>query len=116
MAEFKIPGPGNNDANKPIPFDEGKVSISHSPLNLGGGDAPPAEAEERPVPVVKDTGKKVSWPDRITGVKTFYTKLHSGAIEFLDEAVATWLRDVALHQNAHADLLIVHFYRFPLDK
>ena len=38
------------------------------------------------------------------------------ALRVLRQMVATWLRDVALHQNAHADLLIVHFYRFLLDK
>ena len=45
------------------------------------------------MPVIKDTGKKVSWPDRITGVKSFYTKLHSGAIDFLDEQICKWLMD-----------------------
>ena len=30
--------------------------------------------------------------ERITGVKTFFTKLHSGAIEFLDEQINTWLK------------------------
>ncbi|CAG0886396.1 unnamed protein product, partial [Darwinula stevensoni] len=34
------------------------------------------------------------------------------ALRVLRQMVATWLRDVALHQNAHADLLIVHFYRW----
>ena len=45
------------------------------------------------MPVIKDTGKKVSWPDRITGIKNFYTKLHPGAIEFLDEQICKWLMD-----------------------
>ena len=31
--------------------------------------------------------------DRISGVKTFFTKLHPGAIEFLDEQIANWLKD-----------------------
>jgi len=30
---------------------------------------------------------------RITGCKTFFTKLHAGAIEFLDEQITSWLRD-----------------------
>ncbi|MGD0078729.1 MAG: hypothetical protein ABSB91_08925 [Sedimentisphaerales bacterium] len=92
MAEFQGKS-GNQDNNKSIPFNNG-LSISHSPLNLGGGSAAPApepEAEERPV--IKDTGKKVSWPDRITGVRTFFTKLHAGAIEFLDEQICKWLMD-----------------------
>jgi hypothetical protein len=91
MADFKIEGQGGQNADKPIPFDEDKMGISHSPLNLGGGGASEAEPEERPV--VRDAGKKVSWPDRITGCKTFYAKLHAGAIEFLDEQISNWLRD-----------------------
>ena len=31
--------------------------------------------------------------DRISGCKTFFTKLHAGAIEFLDEQITNWLRD-----------------------
>jgi hypothetical protein len=30
---------------------------------------------------------------RITGCKTFFAKLHVGAIEFLDEQISTWLKD-----------------------
>ena len=80
--------------DKSIPFDDG-LSVSHAPLDLGGGKAagPSESAEETPMPVIKDTGKKVSWPDRITGVKTFYTKLHGGAIEFLDDIICKWLMD-----------------------
>jgi hypothetical protein len=93
MADFQG-NSGNQDNNKPIPFDNG-MSISHSPLNLDGSSSaapPPAtEAEERPV--IQDTGKKVSWPERITGVKTFFTKLHPGAMEFLDEQIGKWLTD-----------------------
>jgi hypothetical protein len=89
MVEFQTEG---RDGNKPIPLDESKVEVSHSPLNLGGGGASGVEElEERPV--VRDTGKKVSWPDRITGCKTFYAKLHAGAIDFLDEQICAWLRD-----------------------
>jgi hypothetical protein len=80
---------------KPIPFNDG-LSVSHSPLDLGGGtsnSAPSEPPEDMPMPVIKDTGKKVSWPDRITGVKTFYTKLHAGAIDFLDDIISKWLMD-----------------------
>jgi hypothetical protein len=95
MADFQGK-PGNQNNNKSIPFDNG-LSISHSPLNLDGSSSPPpppaaeVEAEERPV--IRDTGKKVSWPERITGVKTFFTKLHPGAIEFLEESIGRWLAD-----------------------
>jgi hypothetical protein len=108
MADFQGK-PGNQD-NKSIPFNNG-LSISHAPLNLDGNapaksepapapaaappPAPPApsaiDSEDRPIS--KDTGKKVSWPDRITGMKTFFTKLHAGAIEFLEDQIARWLAE-----------------------
>jgi hypothetical protein len=91
MDEFQI---GKPDDDKPIPFDKGKVEVSHAPLNLGGGGGGgTAGTEAMPQSMAREVGKRVSWPDRITGVKTFYTKLHPGAIEFLDEQVSTWLRD-----------------------
>jgi hypothetical protein len=90
MDEFQVGKPGNQDADKPISFDDG-MAVSHSPLNLGGGGMGGSEAPPRPAE--KETGKRASWPDRITGTKTFYTKLHSGAIEFLDEQICNWLRD-----------------------
>ncbi|MBN2018891.1 MAG: hypothetical protein JW749_01560 [Sedimentisphaerales bacterium] len=83
MADFGIEEQGGD---KPM-------EISHSPLNLGGGSEPEAAVEPEERPVVRDTGKKVSWPDRITGCKTFFAKLHVGAIDFLDEQVSTWLKD-----------------------
>jgi hypothetical protein len=91
MNEFEVGKPG---AEKPIPFDDG-LSVSHSPLDLGEGTSGSASesSEETPMPVIRDTGKKMSWPDRITGVKSFYTKLHSGAIDFLDEQICKWLMD-----------------------
>ena len=95
MDEFKTGKPGGQDAEKPIPFNYG-LSVSHAPLDLGGGGIHSSSSEapeEMPMPVIKDTGKKVSWPDRITGVKTFYTKLHPGAIEFLDDQICRWLTD-----------------------
>lgn len=100
MADFQAK-PGNQD-NKS--FNNG-LSISHAPLNLDGGSsvnsapapapapAAPPEIDVDERPISKDTGKKVSWPDRITGVKTFFTKLHPGAIEFLDDAIGRWLAD-----------------------
>jgi len=95
MDEFQVDKPGGGDADKPIPFDDGGVGVSHSPLNLGGSAESGASETAAPLarPAARDTIKRVSWPDRITGVKTFYTKLHPGAIEFLDEQVSNWLRD-----------------------
>jgi hypothetical protein len=83
------------EQDKPIPFDEseaGHTAVSHSPLNLGGSMAvePPPEApptaETQPVTAAKAVG-------RIVGVKTFYAKLHPGALEYLDETVARWLKE-----------------------
>jgi hypothetical protein len=92
MDDFQDKGQDGQENDKPIPFNEGKMGVSHAPLNLGGGGNETAvEREERPV--IKDTGKKVSWPDRVTGCKTFYAKLHAGAIDFLDEQIGMWLRD-----------------------
>lgn len=76
---------------KPIPFDEGDTSdseVSHSPLNLGGATAEKLEATQRPKPL----GTLASSPERITGVKTFFAKLHPGAIDFLDEQITNWLK------------------------
>ncbi len=84
--------------NRPIPFDEsvGGSNVSHSPLNLGVGGpagAPKAEAAAGvAMPVIKKPAEAVVSAERITGVKTFFTKLHSGAIEFLDEQITNWLR------------------------
>jgi len=95
MDEFQVGKPGGEDADKPIPFDDGGVEVSHSPLNLGAGAASGAAETEAPAARAagRDTVKRVSWPDRITGIRTFYTKLHPGAMEFLDEQVCNWLRD-----------------------
>ena len=81
-----------DDSDKPIPFDNagiGAASVSHVPLNLGGGAVAKA-----PEPAVKKPVEKItSSPDRITGVKTFFTKLHPGALEFLDEQINLWLKE-----------------------
>jgi hypothetical protein len=96
MDDFETIGSGNKDSQKPIPFDNSQGSISHSPLNLGGAGPSSEEAESAPEPtshLEKPAGEIVSWPDRITGVKNFFTKLHPGAIEFMDEQITAWLRD-----------------------
>jgi hypothetical protein len=77
---------------KPIPFDEdetGDTGVSHSPLNLGGSST----AEISEAGATAQLGKRItSSPERITGVKTFFAKLHPGAMEFLDEQITNWLR------------------------
>jgi len=106
---------GNQDLDKPIPFDDtgtGSGSgVSHSPLDLGGGAVQPpkvgipqpAAAKPRtaaPQPVAKPSSsvlkpqKQVaSAGERIEGVKTFFTKLHAGAIDFLDQQITRWLKE-----------------------
>jgi ABC-type glycerol-3-phosphate transport system substrate-binding protein len=65
-------------------------------LNLGGGGAAPPKIE-RPAqpagPTATKPAERTSSAERITGVKTFFTKLHGGAIEFLDEIISKWLKD-----------------------
>ncbi|MBN1393043.1 MAG: hypothetical protein JW947_09610 [Sedimentisphaerales bacterium] len=90
--------PDRNLNNEPIPFDNnaGGAGISHSPLNLGGGAAA-APKIEKPAQPVSLTAKKPAENtvsgERITGVKTFFTKLHAGAIEFMDEIITKWLKE-----------------------
>ena len=114
-------GNSNNPVSKPIPFDDGlgkptppgnplpgnPPSVSRAPLNLGGGGQPsaaqtPAPAPRTPVPVAR---KPVAPPapitERITGIKTFFTKLHPGALEFMDEQIASWLKE-------HPEICIKH--------
>jgi len=90
----------SEDRNAPIPFDDDDksgASVSHSPLNLGGGgtaEAPKVEAAPQLVkPDAKKPAEKVVSTERITGVKTFFTKLHAGAIDFLDEQISNWLKE-----------------------
>ena len=80
------------DLNAPIPFDDddtSEASVSHSPLDLGGGTAevPTAKVTAQPM------AEKIVSSERISGVKTFFTKLHPGAIDFLDEQITNWLSD-----------------------
>jgi len=91
---------GNKDLDKPIPFDDGDMSnsdISHSPLDLGGSGTVEVPKVETTTPSAGLAGKKpaeeVVSSDRITGVKTFFTKLHPGAMEFLDEQITKWLKE-----------------------
>lgn len=84
--------------DEPIPLNNtGSAGVSHSPLNLGGGDsAKPLkiEAPAKPArPTAINPAEIASPAGRITGVKTFFTKLHGGAIEFLDDIIIKWLKD-----------------------
>jgi len=92
------PIPLDQDFDKPIPLDDisiGGGGISHAPLDLGGSspvEMPKIEVP-KPAPVAQKPAEKVTSSDRITGVKTFFTKLHPGAINFLDEQITKWLAE-----------------------
>ncbi|HPC96250.1 MAG TPA: hypothetical protein PLU87_14990 [Sedimentisphaerales bacterium] len=92
--------------------------VSRAPLNLGGAAKPaaaapattaaaptaattaaPAPRPAAPVPV-RRPAPEVPTPSggRITAVKTFFTKLHPGALEFMDEQIGAWLKE---HPEVH---------------
>jgi hypothetical protein len=84
----------SGEGEKPIPFDDDDTStaeVSHSPLNLGGGSVEALEVE--PAAQKRPGGKIISSAERISGVKTFFTKLHPGAMDFLDEQISNWVRE-----------------------
>jgi len=85
---------------EPIPFDTGdedekETGVSHSPINLGGeedkGGAEESKGSIKPARPEKEKNEITS-TDRITGVKTFFTKLHPGSIDFLDNQISEWLQ------------------------
>ena len=88
--------PLDNNPDKPIPFDDsdtGDKGVSHSPLDLGGTSPVQIPKIEMPKPVAKKPAEKTASIDRITGAKTFFTKLHPGALNFLDEQITRWLTE-----------------------
>ncbi len=90
------PIPLDQDFDKPIPLDDisiGGGGISHAPLDLGGSSPVEMPKIEAPKSVAKKPTEKAVSSERITGVKTFFTKLHPGAINFLDEQITRWLTE-----------------------
>jgi hypothetical protein len=94
------PGPINMDLDKPIPFDNsdsGGKSVSHAPLDLGGTSPVRIPKVGMPKPVAVAATKKptatTASTGRIAGVRTFFTKLHPGALNFLDEQITKWLTE-----------------------
>ena len=100
MDNFGSSNFGDDDLKGPIPFDDiGSGDVSHSPMDLDGGGGEekipsigPASAPAA-APTVGKSGPAVVSTDRISGVKTFITKLHAGSVEFLDEIINSWLKD-----------------------
>ncbi|MHC4509072.1 MAG: hypothetical protein ACYTAO_08950 [Planctomycetota bacterium] len=97
---------GNQNLNNPIPFDDGGLEdagVSHAPLDLGGSSPVPVPTSSPPKPAAKPSrplaaaatkpAQKAAPTGRIQGVKTFFTKLHPGAINFLDEQITRWLSE-----------------------
>ena len=118
MDNFESGNPGNLNLNdptfndgsdKPIPLDDAgadETGISHSPLDLGGSRTVEIPKTEAPKQVVttKPTPQAATMAtgERITGVRTFFTKLHPGAISFLDEQITEWLKknpDISIKQT-----------------
>ncbi|OHB84539.1 MAG: hypothetical protein A2Z38_07180 [Planctomycetes bacterium RBG_19FT_COMBO_48_8] len=90
------PAPINKDIDKLIPFDDsgpGESGVSHAPLDLGGSSPVQIPKVEMPKPAVKKMTEKTASTDRIVGVRTFFTKLHPGALNFLDEQITKWLAE-----------------------
>ena len=116
--------PPDPEADKPIPFDDSDSAprpVSRKPLSMGAGGAakepapperavaPPPPAPVKPArrppaktgdrPAARAATSAVVPEARISGLKTFFTKLHPGALVFLDEQVTEWLK-------AHPDVQI----------
>jgi hypothetical protein len=53
----------------------------------------PQSQPQKAVPVVAPSSVQTVSAGRITAVKTFFTKLHPGALDFFDEQVNTWLKN-----------------------
>jgi hypothetical protein len=90
----------------------GSPNVSRAPLNLGGGAPAPAQTPKpaaapaaaparrpqapRP-PVVRPAQPRpvagAGSGERISACKTFFTKLHPGAIKFLEEQITNWLKE-----------------------
>lgn len=117
--------PPDPELDKPIPFDDSDSApkpVSRKPLSMGAGagaktPTPPVRAvapaapvqpvkpAQRPAakagdrPAARAATAAVVPGERISGLKTFFTKLHPGALVFLDEQVTEWLK-------AHPDIQI----------
>ena len=96
MENFQNLNPLNEDQKKTIPFDDEPINLS-SPSSSGSGFAAAGTAgTEKSLrsKSLKPAEKQVSSSgDRITGVKTFFIKLHGGSLEFLDEQISSWLKN-----------------------
>jgi len=112
------PIPVDSGPSAAVPAKEnhagGAAPVSHAPLNLGGSGtgAPVASSAAvtatapagAPKPATKvavapqaPVGRPVAASPapagRISNCKTFFTKLHPGAIKFMDDQITAWLKE-----------------------
>jgi hypothetical protein len=99
MDNFESSNLGDENLNDSIPLDSGSDDldvggVSHAPLDLGGSRAVEIPKADTPKPkqVTQKPVESAITTERITGVRTFFTKLHPGAINFLDEQITEWLK------------------------
>jgi hypothetical protein len=124
--------PSDGTANPPVRPEAAPAAtpaaVSRAPLNLGGGTGAPVAPAAPKAPVVRPAPPKPPAPvaagGRITTCKTFFTKLHPGAILFLEGQINDWLKsnpaivikqtDVTvgevLEKKAEPSLIIVIWY------
>jgi len=104
-------GPSAAVPVKENPAGSASAPVSHAPLNLGGSGtgapvASPAAVAPKPAvkvaapqvpirrPVAAGPAPAIPTPTaRISNCKTFFTKLHPGAIKFMDDQITAWLKD-----------------------
>jgi len=81
-----------DDDDDLVPFygDDDKTEVSHKPLDLSkpGSKIKYTKKPEHMAPA----GTIVSDPNRITGTRTFFTKLHAGAVDFLNDQINDWIK------------------------
>ena len=103
------PIPLGDDLDKPLKKEEATAkNVSHSPLDLGNSRPagvqriPPKPAQPKPVTQVAHTAAPALSLGRITSIRTFFTKLHVGALSFLDDQIMDWLKknpDIIIKQT-----------------
>jgi len=93
------------ELDEPIPFNDSDPQpkpVSRKPINLGANLQVSTGVKPRPTskpavsaPVTNHaagSGVQGTKGNRIANLKTFFTKLHPGALTFLDEQVSEWLK------------------------
>jgi hypothetical protein len=87
----KPPAPA--PAQTPRPAPAATSAPAQAPRPAAPAATAPAARPAAPRPIPSRPAAAVGAGNRITGCKTFFTKLHPGAIKFLEEQITTWLKD-----------------------